>query len=465
MYSEIHTTGISTRCVSAEIRETFKRYNELGGVPFETFFDALPADYKTHMAVVVLEPRGGFFYRHYGQAIIAVTGFDMTGKRTTDFDSDVGRFFSHIYEQAAAEQKPIFTLHRASHALNVHVWERLVLPFVSRGGEVVLAAVIIPREFKSEFLQSVLASSPDAIFAIRSTRDDDCHIVDAVIVAANDRFARSTGQSVEQIEGRRLREVMPGHWQNEIWPRYVKVIDSRQPDTFETEYRQDGLNGWFRVSAIPLGDGLNVCFTDITKLKTAIASAEAALREAEAAREELRCQSFTDHLTGILNRRGFDMELRSLQAGQSRYATLFAIITIDVDHFKQVNDKHGHVIGDAVLIGVSDVISNETCAGVDIIGRIGGEEFMVAMPHTTLPEAAILAERLRLRLARTAFYNGCEEFFVTASFGVKQAGRDQALREVLCEVDRALYQAKRAGRNGVVCADTEMETEAGRAAE
>ena len=459
MYSEIHTTGISARCVSMEIRETFKRYNELGSVPFETFFDALPADYKAHMAVVVPEPRGGFLYRHYGPAIIAVTGFDMTGKRTTDFDSDVGRFFSQIYERASAEHKPIFTLHRASHALNVHVWERLVLPFSDKRGEVVLAAVIIPREFKSEFLQSVLASSPDAIFAIRSMRDNDGHVVDGLIVAANDRFARSMGQTVEQLDGCHLREVMPGHWQNEIWPRYVKVIESRQPDTFEAEYRQDGLDGWFRISAIPLGDGLNVCFTDITELKSAIGNAEVALRDAEAAREELRRQSFTDHLTGILNRRGFDMELRSLLAGQSRYDTLFAIIAIDVDHFKQVNDRHGHGVGDAVLIGVSNVLSDETRAGVDIIGRVGGEEFMVAMPHTTLIEAAILADRLRLRLARTAFYNGLEEFSVTASFGVKQAGREQPLREILCEVDGALYRAKRAGRNAVVCADTKVKAE------
>ncbi len=459
MYSEIHTAGISTRCVSAEIRETFKIYNELAGVPFEGFFAALPIDYKAHMAVVVPEPQGGFFYRHYGQAIIAVTGFDMTGKRTTDFNSDVGRFFSQIYERAIAEQQPIFTLHRASHALNVHVWERLVLPFAAEDGEAVVAAVIIPREFKTEFLQSVLASSPDAIFAIRSVRDDECHVVDAMIVAVNDRFARSMGQSVEQVEGRRLREIMPGHWHNEIWPKYVKVIDSRQPDTFETEYRQDGLDGWFRVSMIPLGDGLNVCFTDITELKTALASTEAALRDAEAAREELRRQSFTDHLTGILNRRGFDMELRSLQAEQSRYATQFAVIAIDVDHFKQVNDEHGHVIGDMVLIGVSNVLSDETRAGVDIIGRVGGEEFMVAMPHTTVSDAAILAERLRFKLARTAFYNGRTKFFVTASFGVKQAGRAQPLREILCEVDGALYQAKRAGRNVVVCVDDPVEPE------
>lgn len=459
MYSEIHTTGISIRCVSAEVRETLRIYNELAGVPFEEFFDALPPGYKAHMAVVVPVPQGGFFYRHYGQAIVAVTGFDMTGKQTSDFDSEVGRFFSQIYEQASVDQKPIFTLHRASHALNVHVWERLVLPFPARNGEVVLAAVIIPREFKSEFLQAVLASSPDAIFAIRSVRDDAGHVADAIIVAANDRFARLMGRTVGHLEGRRLREMMPGHWSNEIWPRYIQVIDTRKPDTFETEYRQDGLDGWFRVSAIPLGDGLNVCFTDITELKTAIASAEAALREAEAAREELRRQSFTDHLTGILNRRGFDMELRSLQVGQTRYATPFAVIAIDVDNFKRVNDDYGHAAGDTVLIGVSNVLSNETRAGVDIIGRVGGEEFMVAMPHATLPEAAILAERLRSKLGRTVFHNGCKEFFVTASFGVKQAWSAQPLREILCEVDGALYRAKRSGRNVVVCVDNPVEPE------
>jgi diguanylate cyclase (GGDEF)-like protein len=454
VYSEIHTREIAVRCVSAIIRETLNRYIEIAGAPFEAFFDALPADHKRHMAVVAAEPGGSFRYKHYGQAIVDVTGFDMSGKCTSDFDSEVGRFFSRVYTQALTEQQPIFTLHRASHALNVHVWERLVLPLAARTGEAILVAVIIPREFKAEFLQAVLASSPDAIFALRSLRDGTGRIIDGIIVAANDRFALPTGRTVEQLEGCRLMEVMPGHSGSELWRKYVQVIETRQPDIFEAEYYWDGLNGCYRISAAPLGDGVNVCFTDITTLKTAIAGAEAALRNAEAAREELRRQSITDHLTGILNRYGFDTRLMRFYDEQLLHHASFAVIAIDVDRFKEVNDVRGHAAGDKVLKGLANILSAETRADQDILGRMGGEEFMIILPSATLADAAALAERIRTRLARTAFHSGTDTFFVTASFGVWQASKKEALQSALRGADEALYRAKHAGRNVVVSAES-----------
>lgn len=448
MYSEVYTREIEIRCASAVIRATLKTYKQLADASFETFFDALPDNHKAHMAVVTAEPDGNYRYRHYGQAIVAITSFDMSGKCTSDFDSEVGRFFSKIYTRALTERQPIFTLHRASHALNVHVWERLVLPLTARTGEAVFVAAIIPREFKAEFLQAVLTSSPDAIFALRSLRDRNGHIADGIIVAANDRFALPTGRTVEQLEGCRLMEIMPGHSGSELWRRYVQVIETRQPELFEAEYYQDGLNGYYRISAVPLGDGLNVCFTDITTLKTAIASAEAALRNAETAREELRRQSITDHLTGVLNRSGFDTHL-----GRLHDHTPFVVVAIDLDRFKAVNDLYGHAAGDAVLKGLAKILSTETRADHDILGRIGGEEFMIALPNATLADAAGLAERIRIRLACTAFHKGTDVFFVTASFGVWQASKGEALQTVLRGADDALYRAKRAGRNVVVCAE------------
>ncbi len=456
MYAEVYTTNIDARCASAEMRAIFRIYAKDVGASFEDFFDALPAEYVPHLAIVVSESPGDFFYKHYGQSIATVTGFDMTGKRSSDFDSEVGRFFTRIYAQALTERRPIFTLHRASHALNVHVWERLILPMSARNGDDIFVTVIIPREFKAEFLQAVLASSPDAIVAMRSLRDIDGRVFDAVILAANDRFARSTGQSAEQLEGRRLLEVMPGHKQSGLWDKYVQVIETRQADIIETEYRHDGLEGWFRISVMPLGDGLNVCFTDITTLKAAVANAQAALRDAEAAREELRRQSFIDHLTGIFNRRGFDAQVRSFHVEQSRHGTPYVIIAIDVDFFKQVNDQHGHAVGDAVLVGITSVLLDETRADLDVIGRIGGEEFMVAMPHTTLPVAASSAERIRQKLECTAFCHGPDKISVTASFGVRQVRKGDALDDVLVGADKALYRAKRSGRNVVISAETDL---------
>ncbi len=249
-------------------------------------------------------------------------------------------------------------------------------------------------------------------------------------------------------------EVMPGHSGSELWRKYVQVIETRQPDIFEAEYYWDGLNGCYRISAVPLGDGVNVCFTDITTLKTAIAGAEAALRNAEAAREELRRQSITDHLTGILNRYGFDTRLMRFYDEQLLHHARFAVIAIDVDRFKEVNDVRGHAAGDTVLKGLANILSAETRADQDILGRMGGEEFMIILPSATLADAAALAERIRTRLARTAFHSGTDTFFVTASFGVWQASKKEALQSALRGADEALYRAKHAGRNVVVCAES-----------
>lgn len=452
MYSELFTTEIETRCATAEVCDAYRIYLRSPGTVMEEFLDALPVGCRSYIAIVTQDARGGFLYRHYGEAIVAVTGFDMTGKRTADFESEVGNFFTSTYTRSFADRIPIFALHRASHAVNVHVWERLVLPMSARDGTAVAVAVIIPREFKTEFLQAVLAASPDAIFAIRSVRDQAGQIADAVIVAANGRFADLAGTPSAELEGCRLLDVMPGLVQGGLWDRCVRVILSRQPDLFEAEHHGNEVGGWFRVSVVPLGDGLSVCMSDITDLKAAIAAATAALRAAEDAREALLQQSRTDYLTGVLTRREFDVRLRSLHAEHLRHGTSFVLVAMDIDHFKSVNDEHGHTVGDQVLIGVAGALAAEFRPGLDLIGRIGGEEFMVVMPGATRLDAVATAERVRARLERTVFHAGAKPFHVTASFGVKEVSPGEALHELLVRADAALYRAKGTGRNLVVLA-------------
>ena len=452
MYSEVFTTCIEARCATSGVRDTYRAYLRLPSAVLEDFLDALPERCRSHLAILSQDPQGGFFYHFYGPAIVAVTGFDMTGKRTADFASEVGRFFGTTYTRSFTERVPIFALHRASHALNVHVWERLILPMSRRDGLPVAVAVIIPREFKTEFLQAVLASSPDAIFAIRSVRDEGGHITDALVVAANNRFADMIGRPVAQVEGGRLLDLIPGLVRRGLWDRCVQTITSRQPDQFEAEFAAAGAGAWLRVSAVPLGDGLSVCLSDITNLKAAVAAANAALQEAEAAREAVLQQSRTDYLTGVLTRREFDVRMRSLHLEHLSHGGPLVVVALDIDHFKSVNDRYGHFVGDQVLIGVANAVTAEVRPGLDVIGRIGGEEFMIAMPGSTAADAVAAAERIRLRLGRTTFRHGAGTFQVTASFGVKQVGVAEALHDLLVGADAALYRAKGAGRNLVISA-------------
>jgi diguanylate cyclase len=164
--------------------------------------------------------------------------------------------------------------------------------------------------------------------------------------------------------------------------------------------------------------------------------------------------SRTDPLTGIDNRRSFDDRLAMEMARTARYDVPCALVMIDLDRFKAVNDRHGHQAGDAVLRHVAALLEAEKRAG-DMIARYGGEELAAILPHTAAADAAAWAERVRARLERepTRWRDGV--IAVTASFGVASAPPQQASAAALLEgSDRALYAAKQRGRNIVVANGT-----------
>lgn len=166
--------------------------------------------------------------------------------------------------------------------------------------------------------------------------------------------------------------------------------------------------------------------------------------------EELRVRANTDYLTGILNRRAFaSAGNKRLHAAHAQNATL-AVILFDIDHFKSVNDSHGHEAGDLVLISVAALVRAELRDG-EILARHGGEEFVVMPAHCTQQQACVLAERLRAAIEREPMTLADGHILrVTASFGVASAtGPAAALDDLLHAADLALYRAKRKGRNRV----------------
>jgi diguanylate cyclase (GGDEF)-like protein len=165
-------------------------------------------------------------------------------------------------------------------------------------------------------------------------------------------------------------------------------------------------------------------------------------------RDDLELLSVTDSLTNLYNRRRLVEELEDEVRRCQRLKHPFAVLMVDVDHFKQYNDAFGHMAGDQVLVRVAAALK-ESVREVDSVARYGGEEFVVLMPEATEREASTLAERLRKRVAAEAF----EHRGVTISLGVAQypIGGETA-DEVLAAADSALYDAKRAGRNRVALA-------------
>jgi two-component system chemotaxis response regulator CheY len=161
----------------------------------------------------------------------------------------------------------------------------------------------------------------------------------------------------------------------------------------------------------------------------------------------------TDYLTGVLNRRAFMNRLESENSRCARTHQNLSIILADIDYFKSINDRHGHLMGDVVLKRIADTLSMIS-RSYDITGRYGGEEFIVGLPETDLNQAVHIAERMREEVADTKFHfqEASPEFVrVTASFGVasKTATADEPAEALIKEADDALYRAKKNGRNRV----------------
>jgi two-component system cell cycle response regulator len=159
-----------------------------------------------------------------------------------------------------------------------------------------------------------------------------------------------------------------------------------------------------------------------------------------------------DPLTQLLNRRALTERLTTEMERALRYDHSVALLLIDLDHFKRVNDTHGHLVGDAVLRDVSELLLG-VARGTDLVGRYGGEEFLVVLPETDDDGAAAFAERIRERVEAHAFrpWDGERELRMTASLGLATfpAARIESVEDLFARADAALYRAKADGRNRV----------------
>lgn len=165
--------------------------------------------------------------------------------------------------------------------------------------------------------------------------------------------------------------------------------------------------------------------------------------------EDARRNARTDPLTGLANRRGFDERYAQVIQETDRYGGTAALILVDVDHFKRVNDTYGHEAGDEVLIAVADALADGRRT-VDITARLGGEELAILLPQTDASGGREVAERMRRRIEALTVRTQSGEIKVTASFGVSEyATRSGQAEHVVERADQALYAAKRNGRNRV----------------
>ena len=168
----------------------------------------------------------------------------------------------------------------------------------------------------------------------------------------------------------------------------------------------------------------------------------------------LEQESITDPLMGIFNRRHLDRRLQEEVIRCHRYDLLLAVLLVDIDHFKKVNDTWGHQVGDLVLKHVSRIFV-DALRQTDMVARFGGEEFVILLPHTPEHEAYTLAERLRKTVEKTPLQLTLNEkqveIMVTISIGSACVlPENDTAFDLLERADRAMYRAKQEGRNRVV---------------
>ncbi|MCO4799834.1 MAG: GGDEF domain-containing protein [Colwelliaceae bacterium] len=188
---------------------------------------------------------------------------------------------------------------------------------------------------------------------------------------------------------------------------------------------------------------------DITEQKMLERLVKERTKELEIKTRKLELLAITDPLTNLYNRNRIDESLIQEVSRYKRYNSIFSVILIDIDHFKKINDNYGHPVGDQVLIEVSRLLKCHS-REIDIVGRWGGEEFLIVLPESNLDDANTRAEYLRIHIESHYFQ---EVSSVTASIGVAAIKKGECNNKLIARADVALYKAKNTGRNLVCIAE------------
>lgn len=269
---------------------------------------------------------------------------------------------------------------------------------------------------------------------------------DGCFKSVNPAFERSLGYRPEELVGRPFLDFVHPDDRERTEREAASLADGAKTVQFQNRYfAKDGAVRWIEWTSIPLED------------EELIYGVARDITDRKALERELERLSHHDSLTGLFNRRRFEEELRRQLAYTRRYGKGGALLMIDLDRFKRINDEHGHAAGDEALRQVARVLSDNLRAGdtvarsaVNVVARLGGDEFVALLPEADAEGAARAAERLVAVLAETPLRIEGREVELGVSIGVAtfDAYGLPAERELLAAADRAMYVAKAGGGGG-----------------
>jgi diguanylate cyclase (GGDEF)-like protein len=405
-------------------------------------------------------------------------------------DEDVRGHLGTVFDQTLQLRSPVYCEHYDHRSALIHRWELLALPVQSDDGPGIIS-LHLPLAYHQDVLMTIIGSNPFSIFAARILYDANGEAADFSVNLVNDAGCAMLGKSRDAILFQPISMLFPEFSESGALARLIKTANEGTADTFTFERHgagkgQDGAQHAFTVTAVRQDEAVLMTFADISELSQAktritrqhdkllrinedlrrqkedLAATAESLELARVAlgaeikrradlELRLRHLAATDPLTGIANRRSlFDAAGSEMQRAQ-RYGDPFSIIMIDIDHFKNINDRFGHAAGDNILAEFTGLCVRTCRTDLDVTGRVGGEEFAIVMPGTGLEGASGFAERLRAAISEAAFRADGTPVPITASFGVAahEVG-DCSIADVFKRADDALYKAKAAGRNKVV---------------
>ena len=265
MYCEIYETGFEERIRAPEaslLMLLWRIARENADIPDE---HALPASRFSYLRsdMMILRPVIGqpdWIYEHYGSNISALSGFDMTGKRVSDFRGPTRDFYLTVYERVTTERRPLASVHRLGRFGETPLWERLILP-VGTGTQVSgLYVVNKVREMASDISHLNARARDRALIVLQFQRDDDGEITDAVIVGANEKARIASGQRLDQLINRKALDVFPGIVGIGLWDCILRVGKNRAQEAIQVDYQADGIDGLFDLAITPMLDGVTVDF-------------------------------------------------------------------------------------------------------------------------------------------------------------------------------------------------------------
>lgn len=436
----------------------YKAGRAQGGKPTIALLDReFMRDYGRYIAL--LEPAGEdeFLFLFTGTDVPNDDGRSAASRTTAGITPASAQLFRLGCREALARRTAICISHQTGRDSRVHRWECLFLPLEDGEERTMVAAFCIPRQDKHEVYRAIIDAMPHAMLVVAPLHDEQGEIIDAAIVMSNSAAKMLAEAGAEgPPAGSTLRHVIAAGLPLGSWERHHDALRNGKEQIFDFHHRTDEEARWFQIHASPLSDGLLISIIDITRLKRACLEIEhqrkILVEEVEQRRnleKELWALAHLDPLTGLPNRRAFgEQAVIRLAAAQTVHQPC-AAVTIDIDHFKRVNDAYGHSAGDAVLRHVAGLIKAPLRPESDLVARMGGEEFVILLPGTGAEAAMAFAERLRRQVEEAPLTFEGQEIRTTISLGIALNRKSSNLEDLIHRADRALYTAKRSGRNKV----------------